>query len=219
MLISQEADKRGESMHDCPNCRVPLHGHEEVCPSCGARQVVRRGFSSDRFAPTQKPTVNLVPVVIIVLVLAGVLIFGIQSSWVGQMMNRGPVAEDPIAKMTYQEARQLIQSKITENLTAVGAKGKFHWTANGAPVDMNVNQAVELSIDTRLADKEQRHSIIDPIKDYMAKANIPTLTMMDSRSHATWTYTVSTPMSQPTDEEAAPATDTSSQQAPATNTQ
>jgi hypothetical protein len=204
-------------MHDCPNCRVPLHGHEEVCPSCGARQVVRRGFSSNRFTKTEKPTVNIVPVVIIVLVLIGGLFVGIQSSWIGQMMNRGPVQEDPMAKLTYQQARELIQTKITENLTAVGAKGKFNWTSSSVPVDMNANQPVELNVATRLTDKEQRHAIIDPIKDYMAKANIPTLTMTDSRSHATWTYTVSAPMSQPSDEDAsAPAAgDTSGQPAPA----
>ena len=201
-------------MHDCPNCRVPLHGHEEVCPSCGARQVVRRGFSSDRFAPTEKPKVNHLPVVVVVIVLLGALIFAIQSSWIGQMMNRGPVAEDPMDKMTYLDARQLIQSKITENLTAVGAKGKFSWTASGAPVDMNVNQPVELAVATRLQDKDQRHGIINPIKEYMAKANIPTLTMTDSKSHATWTYSVSMPVSQPGDEEVLPGQNTGSQQAP-----
>lgn len=182
-------------MHDCPNCRVPLHGHEEVCPSCGAKQFARQStFSSDRFATQKEPSVNVVPI-IIAIVIVGVGIFAaMQVSWVGQVMNRGPVVEDPMDKMTYMEARQIIESKITQGLAAVGAKGKFSWTSNGAPVDKNVDQMVELDIQTRLKDKEQRKAIIDPIKEFMAKAKIPTLTMTDSRSHATWTYTCSIPV-------------------------
>jgi hypothetical protein len=46
-----------------------------------------------------------------------------------------------------------------------------------------------LTVDTSLADKNARQQIIDPIKDYMERAKIPTLTMNDAKSHSTWTYT------------------------------
>jgi hypothetical protein len=181
-------------MHDCANCRVPLHGHEEVCPSCGAKQIVRQStFSSDRFATQKEPSINVVPIIIAIVVVGIGIFAAMQVSWVGQVMNRGPVAEDPMEKMTYTEARQIIESKITQGLAAVGAKGKFSWTASGQPVDKNADQMVELDIQTRLKDKEQRKAIIDPIKEFMAKAKIPTLTMTDSKSRATWTYTCNIP--------------------------
>jgi len=186
-------------MHDCPTCRVPLHGHEEKCPSCGTPQYVRRGTSSF-FDMQKEPSVNLAPIIVTALVLCVVFFFAIQFSWIGQVMNRGPVEEDPLAKMTYQEARQLIETKITEGLAAVGAQGQFNWTSNGEAADKNVDKNVELSIETKLSDPTQRRQIIDPIKDYMEKARIPTLTMTDSKSGATWTYTVNIPAAMPADD-------------------
>ena len=87
------------------------------------------------------------------------------------------------------QARQLIEQRITEGLTSVGAKGKFSWTVAGQPGDINSPAPIELTIDTSLADKNARHQIINPIKDYMERAKIPTLTMNDAKSHSTWTYT------------------------------
>ena len=49
----------------------------------------------------------------------------------------------------------------------------------------------EMTIDTKLADPNQRKAVIDPIKQYMDKAKIPTLIMHDAKSRATWTYSVS----------------------------
>ena len=63
------------------------------------------------------------------------------------------------------------------------------------------NEAVELVVDTSLQDKNQRTGIIDPIKPYMEKAQVMTLTMNDKRSHATWTYTVQPAPSTPEPEE------------------
>jgi hypothetical protein len=180
-------------MHDCPNCRVPLHGHEETCPSCGARQYVRQGFSADRFAGQPEPKVNLVPIVITIIAFGFIFFFAIQFSWVGQVINQKPVPESPIEKMTYTDARQSVVNGITQNLAQVGAKGKFTWTSQGSPVDPNANQQVELDVQTRLQNKDQRKAIIDPIKDYLAQAKITTLTMSDTRSGAVWTYSVSTP--------------------------
>lgn len=186
-------------MHDCPTCRVPLHGHEERCPSCGTPQYVRKGKSS--FFDIQKePSVNLAPIIVTALAIGVVFLIAVQFSWIGQVMNRGPVQEDPMEKMTYSEARQIIETKITEGLTAVGAKGDFKWTSNGEEVDKNADQNVELLVATRLSDPQQRRGIIDPIKDYMEKAKIPTLTMTDSKSNATWTYTVSVPTGMPADD-------------------
>lgn len=118
-------------MHDCPTCRVPLHGYEEVCPSCGTRQRVRRSSSSLLNAGPKKPPVNLIPFVIVFFVLgAGTLIMA-QSSWIGQIMTRGPVEKDPLADLTVDQARQILTEQINQNLTAAGATGKFTWTVPG----------------------------------------------------------------------------------------
>lgn len=177
-------------MHDCPVCRVPLHGHEEVCPSCGTRQVVRRSFSSYGTKVPEAPGVNWMPFVITFVVIGVGLFILAQFTWVGQLLREGPRQEDPLEKMTYLEARQIIESEISKNLTAVGATGKFTWGPAETPMDKNADQPIELSIDTELQDPQQRHGIIDPIKPYMEKAKITTLTMRDAKSHATWTYQV-----------------------------
>lgn len=178
-------------MHPCPTCKVPLHGYEETCPSCGTRQHVRSSSKMFGGQTQQAPGVNPMPFIVAFVLVAIGLVGATQVSWVGQLMRRGPVAEDPLEKMTMPQARQIIQSKVNEGLTAVGSVGKFTWTYQGQPSDINAPGPVELSIETALADPTQRKAIIDPIKDYMAKAQIPTLTMNDTKSHATWTYSVS----------------------------
>ncbi|MCA9815107.1 MAG: hypothetical protein R3C24_15445 [Cyanobacteriota/Melainabacteria group bacterium] len=181
-------------MHDCPTCRVPLHGYEEVCPSCGTRQRVRRSSSSLLNAGPKKPPVNLIPFVIVFFVLgAGTLIMA-QSSWIGQIMTRGPVEKDPLADLTVDQARQILTEQINQNLTAAGATGKFTWTVPGGEApDPTYQGPLELTIDTELAEPDLRRQIIDPVKQYMPKAQIPTLVMNDSKSHATWTYSVQMP--------------------------
>ncbi|MBX9695918.1 MAG: hypothetical protein K2Z81_26265 [Cyanobacteria bacterium] len=61
---------------------------------------------------------------------------------------------------------------------------------------MNSPGPVELTVNTKLADPNSRRQIIDPIKDLMHKAQIPSLVMNDEKSHATWTYTVQVPLNE-----------------------
>lgn len=182
-------------MHDCPTCRVPLHGYEEVCPSCGTRQRVRRTSSSSLLNKgPQKPAINLIPFVIVFIVLGAGTVMMAQGSWIGQMMARGPVEKDPLEGVTYDQARQMMLTKLNEGLTNVGSTAEFHWTTpGGEETDMTNPGPVELTIDTELEDPNYRRDIIDPIKHLMPKAQIPTMVMNDSKSHATWTYSVQVP--------------------------
>jgi hypothetical protein len=175
-------------MHKCPTCKVPLHGWEENCPSCGTKQVVRdskRSYGGGQ----QAPGVNPLPFVAGILIAGVALVFALNGSWIGQVMRRGPEPQDPLGGVNQVQARQLIEQRITEGLTAVGAKGKFSWSVSGQPGDINSPSPIELTVDTSLTDKNARHQIINPIKDYMERAKIPTLTMNDAKSHSTWTYT------------------------------
>lgn len=191
-------------MHDCPTCRVPLHGHEEVCPSCGTKQRVSRSYSGLLKGQQQKPAVNIVPFVVafFALGIGGVVL--VQSSWIGKLMNRGPVQVDPMDKISWLEARQMLYSRIDEGLKAVGATGEFVWTSNGQPGDINSQGPVDLTINTELADPNSRRQIIDPHKDLMPKAQIPSLVMNDKKSGATWTYSVQLPATQGASGNAAP---------------
>lgn len=179
-------------MHDCPACRVPLHGYEEVCPSCGTRQVVRKG--SKRFSnfKAEQPGINWLPIVGGIVAVGVVVLLALPGSWIGKLVTEGPPKEDPMSKVTYLDARNFIETEITKGLTNAGAKGTFTWNdpAANTPVDKNVDAPVTLTVATSLPDPNLRRGIIDPIKDYMEKAKIPTLTMTDARSHATWTYNV-----------------------------
>lgn len=135
------------------------------------------------------------PFVVAVIGFAVVLVISLNSSWIGQVMRRGPEPEDPLGNVNYLQAREIIETRITEGLTAVNAKGKFSWTQGGQPAEKSSPQPIELTIDTSLSDPNQRRQIIDPIKDYMERAKLPSLTMNDAKSHATWTYTVKLPAS------------------------
>ena len=178
-------------MHKCPTCKVPLHGWEENCPSCGTKQVVRDSKRS--YGSQQAPGVNPLPFVAGILIAGAALVFAMNGSWIGEVMRRGPEPQDPLGGVNQMQARQVIQQRITEGLTAVGAKGKFSWTVAGQPGDINSPNPIELTVDTSLTDKNARHQIINPIKEYMERAKVPTLTMNDAKSHSTWTYTCSLP--------------------------
>lgn len=181
-------------MHDCPTCKVPLHGHEEVCPSCGTPQRRRRSYSKMLGEESRKPPINLLPIVgAIMAVIVGLIVMA-QGSWVGQLMNKKPQPEDPMAKVTYLDARQIIEGKITEGVTGIGGTATFKWLRGGAEVDKNSEGPVEVNCEVALQDKEQRHQIVDPVKDYFEKAQITTFTMNDPKLKATWTYTVSPPV-------------------------
>lgn len=181
-------------MHDCPSCRVPLHGHEEVCPSCGTRQRIRRSSSSLLNSGAQKPAINLVPFVIVFIIL-GISTFVVaQGSWIGKIMARGPVEVDPMDTLTQDQARQIMVEQLNQGLTNFGATGTFVWTTpSGEETDVMHQGPVELTINTELEDPNYRRQIIDPVKHYMPKAQIPTLVMNDAKSRATWTYTVQMP--------------------------
>jgi hypothetical protein len=105
-------------------------------------------------------------------------------------LTRGPVPEDPMAKLSSTDARKIIQDKLTQGLTQAGAKGNFSWTNEGNPTDINCPKAVQLNVATRLPNPKIHDSIIDPVKDYMDKAQVTVIVMTDSSSHATWTYTL-----------------------------
>lgn len=186
-------------MHDCPSCRVPLHGYEEVCPSCGARQVVRRGSNQFSGFRPEQPGINWMPFVLTFLGVGIVVILAMSSSWIGKLATEGPPKEDPMAKMTYMEARNIIEQELTNGLASVGAKAKLSWTdANeGKEIDKNLDKSINLTVDTSLDDPNARKPIIEKVKDYMEKAKIPSLTMNDSRSHAHWTYNMTPAAVQP----------------------
>ncbi|MCW5822508.1 MAG: hypothetical protein KIT34_06870 [Cyanobacteria bacterium TGS_CYA1] len=203
-------------MYDCPACRVPLHGFEEVCPSCGTKQKVRisEGGGSKRgsslFAGQQKAKgPNYMPVLVII-VIGGILVFFLaQSSWVGQVMRRGPAEVDPLEKITPMQARKMVASKINESLASIGAKGTVTWTQHGGgggPADINFNGPVEITVETELQDPQLRFKIMDPIKDLMYKAQVLSMVVKDTKKNATWTRNVSMPAtSSQSGESAAPS--------------
>lgn len=191
-------------MHDCPACRTPLHGYEETCPSCGTRQSVRRGGSGRvpyGANKQEQPGVNWIPFILTFLFFGIVLFAAVPNTWLGQLMKQGPRQEDPMDKLTYIDARNIIEQELNKNLTAVGGSGKFQWVAPGGeekPADKNVDGGIEMKATVKLSDPESRKSIVDPVKPYMEKAKLWTLVMMDTRSGKQWTYTV-TPGRSPED--------------------
>lgn len=181
-------------MHDCPTCKVPLHGYEEVCPACGTKQYVRPSDRLPKLPP--QPGVNIVPIVIAVLILGVVAVIALQNSWIFQAATT-PVQEDPLARLTPIDARSKIEDGIRQGLAAVGAKVTFKYTYQGQESAKNAATPVELAVDTSFQDPEQHKQVIDPIKDYMAPAKVSTLTVNDAKSHRVWTYSASLNLSSP----------------------
>jgi hypothetical protein len=181
-------------MHDCPKCRVPLHGHERVCPSCGTPQKVTKGAARFAGEEIKKPPTNPMPFIITLVVIGGLIAVMAQTSWIGQLLTKGPPKVDPLAKMTFQEARGLINSKLTEGFTAAGCKGTVKWQREEKDVDMNSPGPIDVSVDAELASPDQHKTIVDPIKDYMPPAQINQLVFNDTKDPKTkrnWTYRVS----------------------------
>jgi hypothetical protein len=189
-------------MRDCPACKVPLHGYEEVCPSCGTKQLVSSGGGGRvpygaQWKP-EEPRVNMVPFVLVLLGLVVFVLVAAQGTWIGQLARKEKTEPDPLEKMTYTEARGVIDSEIQKNLTAVGAKNsKLVWhtpssapQANGQVDDRAVDAPIELNVDTTLPSPDLRRQVVDPVKPYMEKAKLYTLNMTDTKSHAHWTYTM-----------------------------
>jgi hypothetical protein len=198
-------------MRDCPACRVPLHGYEDVCPSCGTKQIPsrsQRGPYGTNYK-FEQPGVNWMPFILAFVGLAVVVVIGMNSSWIGQLMrgeNKPP--DDPIANMNYMEARNLVDAELNKNLQAAGATNTtLTWrsTANsaaaepGAPPtdDKAVDGPIELTIDTKLPSKDLIKQVVDPIKPYMEPAKIYVLNVNDSASRAHRTYNLSEGASTP----------------------
>ncbi|MBK9618092.1 MAG: hypothetical protein IPO31_02770 [Candidatus Obscuribacter sp.] len=179
-------------MYDCSTCKVPLHDHEVVCPSCGTKQ--RRRSVSKMLGPeARKPPVNVMPfVVAIMAVIIGFIVMA-QSSCMGQLMHRPPKVEDPMDKVTFTQARQTIDQRINEALAQNGGKGTVKWTREGTEVDKNTEGPVEVTCDLELPDPNQRNTIVEPVKDYFEKAGITSLTLNVKSGTQTFnkTYTVS----------------------------
>jgi len=136
------------------------------------------------------PPINIVPFVIVLVIVVGIGIYAAQSSWIGQVMSHKNDVVDPIDAMTQAQARDMIESQITQGLTAIGATAKITYKVEGKEADKTVNSPVEMTIDTKLQSPDQHKAVIEPIKQYMEKARIPTLVMNDAKSRANWTYQV-----------------------------
>ncbi|HEY9714726.1 MAG TPA: hypothetical protein V6C72_14760 [Chroococcales cyanobacterium] len=178
-------------MHDCPTCQVPLHGHEEVCPSCGTKQYVKPEYRQSNLP--KPPGVNPWPFVIAVIVCGAIAVIAASNSWIGQMIMHGPPKSDPMDAMTKFDARKQIEAGLNSGLQAVGATAKMSYVYQGKPSDQLAPGPVELKVETELKDPNSHKAIVDPIKQYMEKAEVTTLTFNDTKSHATWTYNVSLP--------------------------
>jgi hypothetical protein len=174
-------------MHDCPQCQVPLHGHESFCPVCGLKQIVRPE-NRTTFAEQYKRASNPLWLVLLALVVGALLYYAVQNSWVGALIKRGPAPVEET--LTPQAARTKIESMIMQNLAQQSVSGKFTYTAGDKTVDLNYPQSVNLTIDVNLKHSEQRKSIVEPVKDLMAPANINTIILNDEHSHGTVTLTL-----------------------------
>lgn len=180
-------------MHDCPKCEVPLHGHEQFCPSCGTRQYVKPEYRNA--AKLATPKVNMIPLAVAAIAIIVCIFVAAKDSWVVQILMHKTPAEDPLDKLTTPEARQIIEKQISEGLAAVGAPCSVKYSQAGKESSSSVNEPLEMTIETKLTEPNQHKAIIDPIKQYMDKAQIPTLVMHDAKSRATWTYSLSLPSS------------------------
>lgn len=195
-------------MRDCPACRVPLHGYEDVCPSCGTKQAPTRAGGGRQIYGTgfkpQEPSVNWIPFVVAFLVIGVFVVVAMQGSWIGQVMrgeNKQP--DDPLSKMSYIDARNAMDAELNKNLAAVGATNtKITWKPTGTDASATPDQAggaqqqvdgrsidgpVELDIETELPSKDLHTQVTDPVKQYMEPGKVFVLQMKDSKSHATWT--------------------------------
>ena len=163
-----------------------MHGHEEVCPSCGTKQYVKPEFRRSNLPPP--PGVNPLPFVVFALILAIIAVAALRGSWIFQAFTN-PVKEDPLAKMAPVDARSAIETQISTGLAAIGAKATFKYTSGEQPAAKNTAGPIQLTVETSIKDPNQRKGIIDPIKDYMQPAQMTTLTVNDGPHHRTWTYT------------------------------
>jgi hypothetical protein len=176
-------------MHDCPGCQVPLHGHEAFCPVCGEKQYVRPEFQGQAGEVFKKSS-NPVGLILVIILVLGLIVFAIQSSWIGQLIKRGPEPPPGDSALSAPAAREKLEKGVLESLAGQSKSCKFVYTASEKSVDRNYPQAVELAIEVNLKDPSKRKSIVEPVKALMVPALINTLVLNDSHSHATITYSV-----------------------------
>ncbi len=193
-------------MHDCRSCQTPLHGHESFCPVCGQKQYVKPEFHGQMFDQS-KQGLSAVVLIVLILLAGGVLVWAVQSSWIGQVIRRGPEVVSPENSLTPPAAREKLESAITQNLADQSSTGKFIYMAEDKIVTRDYAAPVELTVDVNLKNPAQRKSIVEPVKSLMVPAHINTLTLNDSRSHATITYSVALPTEGNSAQDADQATD------------
>jgi hypothetical protein len=150
------------------------------------KQIVRPEYRNIQVP--KEPPMNKIPIVVALIILGIIGIFAAQGSWIGQLLTHGAPNQDPLDSLTITQARAMIETQITQGLTQAGAPVKISYTLAGQPADKSSDKPLEMAIDTTLKNPAQHKAIIDPIKQYMGKARIPSLVMRDSKSHATWTY-------------------------------
>jgi hypothetical protein len=199
-------------MHDCPGCQVPLHGHEAFCPVCGTKQVVRpeyQGFSLEQYQKNFNP----LGLILVVILLGGLLVYGVQSSWIGQLIKRGPEQPAGDSALSAPAAREKLESAVLQNLSGQSKTCKFVYMAGEKSVDRNYPEAVQLTIDVNLKNPSIRKSIVEPVKALMEPGKINSLVLNDSHSGATITYSIAGGA-----EEEADAENKNAAQAPAGNT-
>jgi hypothetical protein len=177
-------------MHDCPGCQVPLHGHERFCPVCGQKQIVRPEFQGTTFDKFQKGF-NPIGLILGILLIIGLGIFAVQSSWIGQLIRRGPIQVSEAA-LSAPAAREKLESAVLQSLSDQSKTCKFIYMADDKEVDRNHPNTVQLNIDVNLKDPSTRKTIVEPAKSLMEPGKISTLTLNDAHSHATITYSLAT---------------------------
>jgi hypothetical protein len=89
------------------------------------------------------------------------------------------------------QARLSSGARIEEREKPVGKDGDQRADKNSPLL-----KSVVLDVETQLKDPKGQHEmIVDPVKSLMDKGNVRTITLNDTKAHATWTYTLAPPCS------------------------
>ncbi len=174
-------------MHDCPRCKVPLHGYEKRCPSCDTPQYVSPEYENldDNFA---RPKTNVLPYVLFVLLLIGFAgYFAYQYTWVGELFK---AEKNPVKVLSVEESRNKIIETINNDFKSINVEYKCKYLNQGKEVPLNSPNSIDLDIEAKLTDKKQRANIVPSIKSYLDTAKIGSIVIKDLKSKATWTYSI-----------------------------
>ncbi len=175
-------------MHDCPRCKVPLHGYEKVCPACGTPQYVSSAYEYDdnTFA---RPKNNSLPIIVV----ASLLLFGlcgyfvIQYTWVGQLIKGN---KDEPKVLTTLESRNKIMETLDQDFKNINVQYKCKCLSQDKEVPLTTDQDINLSIEAKLANKSQKDGIVPSLKPFLQTAKISTIVIKDTKTQASWTYTI-----------------------------